>query len=198
MMNMTEAREICMHSSKRGRGRGNKYAFSEAETKILLSFVKENSSSIEFVKLWKYCIVDLNMAIAEFYEAYLSLIKKEILTDKSISADYTMIHSLLVDIPAVVKNYLGLKYYDSASILTTLYKSYSYVIAKNIECEFMLWNLIHLRLDIRQRYEYKNNIFRQSIHELIKRNYLVSIDRKRYKFNYKVISQEIIAFLSLA
>ncbi|MEM2857279.1 MAG: hypothetical protein QW416_09280 [Candidatus Nitrosocaldaceae archaeon] len=172
---------------------------SEAEKKLLSFFVKEKDSTVQFIKLRRYCIIDLDMDTAEFYEAYTSLLKKEILVDISANKEHTIIISRLVDIPTVVKYYLNLKYYDSAVILAALFKLFFYPISKGIECEFTLWDILHSKklYKIRQKYEDNNAIFRQFIHELIEKNYLKFINNKRYILNYKAVPNEVVPFLLL-
>ncbi|MEM2919413.1 MAG: hypothetical protein QXI92_02765 [Candidatus Nitrosocaldus sp.] len=177
--------------------RRKKYIFSEAEKKLLLFFVKEKSSEVPFWKLKYYCINDLGMNLSEFYHVYTLLLELNVLVE-ILGEKYDQNHSILVDIPAIVKNYLGLRYYSSAAILAALYKLCSYHIAKDIEYEFTLWDLSHLQFyDIKLLYKYERGVFKNCVRELISKSYLINIHKGRYKFNYKIVPKEVVGFLLL-
>ncbi|MEM1971218.1 MAG: hypothetical protein QXM92_01995 [Candidatus Anstonellales archaeon] len=188
--------EVANEKRRRRKGK-KKYIFSEAEKKLLSFFVKEKKSEVSFCQLRKYCIVDLDMSLLDFHKVYILLLEKGVLVE-SVTPNHDNIYSILIDIPAIVKDYLNLKYYDSAIILAALFKLFFYHMRKGIECEFSLWTLIHLKFyDIKQRYEDNNAIFRQSIHELIEKNYLKLISNKNYILNYKAVPDEVVSFLLL-
>ncbi|MEM1971315.1 MAG: hypothetical protein QXM92_02490 [Candidatus Anstonellales archaeon] len=182
---------------KWSRRRKKYIIFSKAEEELLSFFVKERKHEVLFSELKHYCINNLDMNLIEFYKAYVTLLEKGILVEVLGSKEKGN-YSRLLNIPAVVKYYLNLKYYDSAIILTALFKVSLYQIKRGGECEIALWDLAHLSNNIRGRYESSKTTFRFAIHELINKGYLTLIKSKRYKFNYKILSQELIEFLYLA
>lgn len=180
---------------KWSRRRKKYIIFSKAEEELLSFFVKERKHEVLFSELKHYCINNLDMNLIEFYKAYVTLLEKGILVEVLGSKEKGN-YSRLLNIPAIVKYYLNLKYYDSAIILTALFKVSIYQIKRGGECMIILRDLVQLS-NIRGRHD--KITFKFAIHELIKKGYLTLISsRSRYKFNYKILPQELVEFLYLA
>lgn len=174
-----------------------KEKYTETERSFLLFFVEQRKVEMSYNEVRQYWF-NKGMNIMDLHLILYNLIKKGLVTEIDYCSDNdNEIYIRITNKPLLVKVLLNLRYTYSATILTALTMFYFVSIVKGYKVKFNLTHFVYgeNRYNIKFAYIHDNKTFKNSLNELINKQYLTRLSRNNYLFNYTRLPEYVLNFL---
>lgn len=174
-----------------------KEKYTETERSFLLFFVEQRKVEMSYNEVRQYWF-NKGMNIMDLHLILYNLMKKGLVTEIDYCSDNdNEIYIRITNKPLLVKVLLNLRYTYSATILTALTMFYFVSIVKGYKVKFNLTHFVYgeNRYNIKFAYIHDNKTFKNSLNELINKQYLTRLSRNNYLFNYTRLPEYVLNFL---
>lgn len=174
-----------------------KEKYTETERSFLLFFVEQRKVEMSYNEVRQYWF-NKGMNIMDLHLILYNLMKKGLITEIDYCSDNdNEIYIRITNKPLLVKVLLNLRYTYSATILTALTMFYFVSIVKGYKVKFNLTHFVYgeNRYNIKFAYIHDNKTFKNSLNELINKQYLTRLSRNNYLFNYTRLPEYVLNFL---
>ncbi|MEM4365456.1 MAG: hypothetical protein QXJ44_06055 [Candidatus Nitrosocaldus sp.] len=171
--------------------------YTETERSFLLFFVEQRKVEMSYNEVRQYWF-NKGMNIMDLHLILYNLMKKGLITEIDYCSDNNNeIYIRIANKPLLVKVLLNLRYTYSATILTALTMFYFVSIVKGYKVKFNLTHFVYgeNRYNIKFAYIHDNKTFKNSLNELINKQYLTRLSRNNYLFNYTRLPEYVLNFL---
>lgn len=171
--------------------------YTETERSFLLFFVEQRKVEMSYNEVRQYWF-NKGMNIMDLHLILYNLMKKGLITEIDYCSDNdNEIYIRITNKPLLVKVLLNLTYTYSATILTALTMFYFVSIVKGYKVKFNLTHFVYgeNRYNIKFAYIHDNKTFKNSLNELINKQYLTRLSRNNYLFNYTRLPEYVLNFL---
>lgn len=174
-----------------------KEKYTETERSFLLFFVEQRKVEMSYNEVRQYWF-NKGMNIMDLHLILYNLMKKGLVTEIDYCSDNdNEIYIRITNKSLLVKVLLNLRYTYSATILTALTMFYFVSIVKGYKVKFNLTHFVYgeNRYNIKFAYIHDNKTFKNSLNELINKQYLTRLSRNNYLFNYTRLPEYVLNFL---